>query len=257
MHRRRSGQRTRRPGIERHKLLSRLYFSPIFLPLRCRTGGVDESHHLDRSTCTSRRTSWRSQINLKHSGRVLHQRTVLSAHCGLGRCCVRSRTSRTASVSTTSMKHSAVEACSTTTGSATPAAFPPVAESVTLCRFAYSFENCQPGCAHREFHTSITDTLCSAHGQRSNPGPHRAPRFGSYHCARNSGILVSVSVVSRVSPSAFRTSTLRALLPMTIMSACHSVAAGRRSTFGSPGLDWWHTLNPCARQYSSAATRSS
>ena len=92
-HPRRSGKRPRRAVIERLKLLSRLNFSPIFLPSRCRTGGVVESHHQDRSTRTSRRTIWRSQINLKHSGRALHQRTVLTVHCGLGRCRVRSRRS--------------------------------------------------------------------------------------------------------------------------------------------------------------------
>ena len=105
--RRRSGQRPRRAGIERLKLLSQLDFSHIFLPSRCRTGGVVESHHQDRSTRTSRRTIWRSQMDPKHSGRALHRRTVLTVHCGLGRCCVRSRRSQTASVSITSMKRSA------------------------------------------------------------------------------------------------------------------------------------------------------
>jgi hypothetical protein len=74
--RRRSGQRLRRAGIERLKLLFRRDFSHIFLPSRCRTGGVVESHHQDRSTRTSRRTIWRSQIDPKRSGRALHQRTV-------------------------------------------------------------------------------------------------------------------------------------------------------------------------------------
>ena len=82
-------------------------FRPFFLPSRCRMGGVVESHHRDRSTRTSRRTIWRGQIDLKHSRRALQQQT-LTVHCGLGRCCVRSRRSQTAAVSITSMKRPAL-----------------------------------------------------------------------------------------------------------------------------------------------------
>jgi transposase len=55
-----------------------------FLWSRCRTSGAVESRSRSIDLHNSRRTVWRSQIVLEHFGRALHQRTVLTAHCGLG-----------------------------------------------------------------------------------------------------------------------------------------------------------------------------
>lgn len=54
-------------------------FFAHFFTVTSRTGRVAEGHHRDRSTRASRRTIWRSHVNLKHSGRALHQRTVSTA----------------------------------------------------------------------------------------------------------------------------------------------------------------------------------
>ena len=95
----RSGRRPRSAGIEHLKLLSGLTFSPIFLPSRCHTAvQLKVAIEIDRS---------RTDLG-EHSGRALHPRTVLTAHCEIGRQCVRSRGSQTASVSITSMKRSAL-----------------------------------------------------------------------------------------------------------------------------------------------------